>query len=88
MQREKEEWLGRRRRENADRLGQGLSLLPEEDPSLPFFQQQRDKSLRDPLEAILSSAQINSYCSSVTKFSHQNFPKLYLAHSFLNNGAK
>lgn len=88
MQREKEEWLGRRRRENADRLAQGLSLLPEEDPSLPFFQQQRDKSLRDPLEAILSSAQINSYCSSVTKFSHQNFPKLYLAHSFLNNGAK
>ena len=87
LQREKEEWIARRKRENADRLSQGLSMLPEEDLSLHFFQQLRDKALKDPLEGILSSAQINSYCSSVTKFSHQNFPKLYLAHSFLNNGA-
>ena len=87
LQREKEEWIARRKRENADRLAQGLSMLPEEDLSLHFFQQLRDKSVKDPLEGILSSAQINSYCSSVTKFSHQNFPKLYLAHSFLNNGA-
>jgi translation initiation factor 3 subunit H len=84
MQREKEEWIARRRRENADRQMQGLSLLPEEDLSLPFFQLQRDKALKDPLDSILYSAQINSYCSSVTKFSYQNFPKLYLAHTFLN----
>jgi hypothetical protein len=71
--------VGARRRENEKRRAEGLEPLPEVDPSLPFFKPVVDKSGRDPLDTLLLSAQITSYCSSVTKFADQSFGKLFLA---------
>ncbi len=83
MQREREEWVARRRRENEERLASGMPPLPEEDYSLPFFQPLRDKnaSAKEPLEAHLMSAQITNYCGNITRFAHQNFGKLFLAQA-------
>jgi hypothetical protein len=83
MQREREEWIARRRKENEERAAAGMSLLPEEDYSLPFFQpiRERGAGFKDPLEAHLMSAQISNYCSNVTRFAHQNFGKLFLTQT-------
>jgi hypothetical protein len=81
MQREREEWVARRRKENDARQQQGLAALPEVDFSLPFFQQHREKGAKDPLEGILYAAQINSYCGAVARFSYDTFPKLFLANA-------
>ncbi len=87
MQREREEWIARRRRENAERAQAGLQPLPEEDLSLPFFQplrEHRNASSKDPLEAHLMSAQITNYCQNVSRFAHQNFGKLFLMSGVAN----
>lgn len=81
MQREREEWINRRRRENEDRIASGLQPLPEEDHSLPFFQMNKGSGHKEPLEVQLMSAQITNYCHNVTKFAHQNFGKLFLTQT-------
>jgi hypothetical protein len=83
MQREREEWVARRRKENEERAMSGMSLLPEEDYSLPFFKpiQERGSGAKEPLEAHLMAAQVSNYCSNVTRFAHQNFGKLFLTQT-------
>ena len=83
MAREREEWVARRRKENAARAAQGLSALPEEDFSLPFFQTaaRPERGFKDPLEGVLFAAQINSYTQNVARFSYDTLPKLFLAHA-------
>ncbi len=83
MTREREEWVGRRRKENEERVSAGLQPLPEEDYSLPFFQplRERGSGMKEPLEAALMSAQISNYCGSISRFAHQNFGKLFLAQA-------
>jgi translation initiation factor 3 subunit H len=82
---DREEWVQARRRENEKRRAEGLEPLPEVDASLPFFKPVVDKSGRDPLDTLLLSAQITSYCSSVTRFADQSFGKLFLASSLSQN---
>jgi hypothetical protein len=85
---DREEWLGARRRENEKRRAEGLEALPEVDASLPFFKAVTDKSGRDTLDTLLLSAQISSYCSSVTKFADQSFGKLFLASNLQARGGQ
>ncbi len=86
---QREEWLRARRKENEKRRTEGLEALPEVDATLAFFKPVTDKSGRDPLDTLLLSAQITSYCSSVTRFADQSFGKLFLAsHLAETQGAK
>jgi hypothetical protein len=87
--RQREEWLRLRRKENEKRRAEGLEALPETDASLAFFKPVADRSGREPLDTLLLSAQISSYCSSVNKFADQSFGKLFLAsHLAQTQGAK
>ena len=87
MQRERDEWIARRRKENDQRQAQGLSALPEEDFTLPFFQPMREKGQKDPLEGILYAAQIGSYCGNISRFTYDSFPKLFLANAMSESAA-
>jgi len=71
-------WLQKRRAENAQRKANGEELLPEDDPSF--------KPTPEPsrLEALLTTNQISSYCTSINHFSGNSFAKLFLANQ-LNN---
>jgi translation initiation factor 3 subunit H len=76
------EWLARRREENELRRRNKEPLLPEEDPSLPFFRAvDPPRGAKDPLDVALMSANISHYCAQVGKFSGASFGKLFLASS-------
>jgi len=83
QRRQREEWVARRRAENEARRASGQEPLPEEDPSLPFFKPLVDPrgGSRDPLDALLMSAQIANYAGQVNRFAGQTFGKLFLAQS-------
>ncbi len=83
MARQKEEWIARRRAENEARAASGLDALPEEDPSMPFFRQHTERGGKgDPLDSLLISAQIGTYCEQVNKFAGSSASKLFLAGQF------
>ena len=76
------DWLARRREENELRRRNKEPLLPEEDPSLPFFRPvDPPRGAKDPLDVSLMSANISHYCAQVGKFSGASFGKLFLASS-------
>ncbi len=80
MLRAQDEWRRNRRALNEERIAGGLEALPEEDPSMPYYRQlvELAKS-KDPLDHLLTSAQISSYCNQVNRFAGQSFGKLFLA---------
>jgi hypothetical protein len=72
--------MGVQREENELRRSQGDPLLPEEDPTLPFFRPlPEQRTARDPLDLLLMSAQISSYCGQVNKASFRMNPYLTMA---------
>jgi len=69
------------RADNDARRRAGEPLLPEEDPSLPFFRPLPEVrgGKEASLDSLLLSAQIASYCGEVSKVAGSSFGKLYLA---------
>jgi translation initiation factor 3 subunit H len=72
------QWLQKRRAENAARKLSGEPLLPEEEDGSvnPIF-----KAIPEPsrLESLLITNQIHNYCKQVNNFSGNSFTKLFLA---------
>lgn len=76
---QQEQWLAKRKAENAARKEAGQALLPEKDMSLPFFKPLTDAKNVDRLDALLISARIGTYCDEINEFAGQSFSKLFLA---------
>lgn len=73
----KEQYLAKRKHENAMRKQRGEEPLPDEDINKLF------KPLQAPprLEALLWASQISCYTDQITEFATQSFGKLFMADS-------
>lgn len=71
-----QQWQMKRKEENKTRREQGLSALPEDDPSLL-------KNMTPPsrLESLLITKQINTYCEQINRCTGRGFEKLFLVGS-------
>jgi len=82
QQYQQNQWIAKRRAENAARIKNGEEPLSEGDPANPIF-----KPIAEPsrLESLLISNQINTYCKQINQFSSSGLSKLYLLGSMLKD---
>eukprot|EP00899_Mesostigma_viride_P029548 jgi/Mesvir1/9779/Mv12413-RA.1 len=75
---QQQQFLQKRRAENAQKRAHGEEVLPEEDPNNPIF-----KPIPEPsrLDAYLITNQISSYCGQISNFSSESLSKLCLMQS-------
>jgi len=82
QQYQQNQWIAKRRAENAARIKNGEEPLPEVDPGNSMF-----KPIAEPsrLESLLISNQINTYCKQINQFSSAGLSKLYLLGGLLKD---
>lgn len=80
QRKEQEQWLAKRKEENARRKELGQSALPEEpDSGVAAFKAPTEHVRRGKLRQLLIFAQSGTQCSQIDKYSGQSIGKLFLA---------